>query len=453
MENKTSRRKKAIRRRRIFLSLTALGLVSLIAVLSIAVSAIAKSLKSPEKSNPQGASSSSQSEPEKSKEPYVVNSATVVNTGDILVHSTVLSGAKTSDGGYDFGSFFKSASPYFKSADLSVINLEVTFGGTESGAYSGYPMFNTPDSLADTIKSAGLNLLLTANNHSYDTGLFGMKRTVQVLKEKGISFIGTKETESDPTYLVKKVDGVKLGIACYTYETACSTEGRKALNGNIISAEANPLINSFSYDKIDAFYAEAQSVIADMKKDGADAVIFYMHWGDEYKLAPNTWQKTIAQQLCNFGVDVIVGGHPHVLQPMEVIHSEDSQNTTVCLYSMGNALSNQRQEIMDSCPSGHTEDGVLFYYTFDKYSDGKTVLSSVDIVPTWVDKYKVDGKFQYQIYPLENATDGADKYGLTGTTAERAEKSYNRTKELMEEGLTSCQQHLGSEVRFGKPTK
>lgn len=451
MENRTSRRQKAIRRRRIFLSLVVICLVTVIAVLSLTVSAIIKSLKTDDKKEVESTPpSSSQSEP---KEPYIVSSATVVNTGDILVHSPVLSGAKTADGGYDFSSFFTDVSPYFKSADLSVINLEVTFGGSESGEFSGYPMFNSPDSLADTIKDAGLNLILTANNHSYDTRLFGMKRTVQVLKNRGLSFIGTKEAESDPTYLVQNVNGVKLGVVCYTYETACSTEGRKALNGNVIAAEANPLINSFSYDKLDSFYSEAQSVIANMESDGADAIIFYMHWGEEYQLSPNTWQKTIAQQLSNFGVDVIVGGHPHVLQPMDIIYSEDSQNSTVCIYSMGNAVSNQRQEVMDSCPSGHTEDGVLFYYTFDKYSDGKTVLSSVDLVPTWVDKYRDGGRNQYKIIPLENATDGADKYGLTGAAAQRAEKSYYRTKELMEEGLQRCQEHLGSQIQFGRPTK
>ncbi|MBE6732561.1 MAG: CapA family protein [Ruminococcaceae bacterium] len=450
MDNRTSRRKKAIRRRRIFLSICAVCLVAVIAVLAISISAISKALKTDKNKTEPSSPSSSQSEP---KEPYIVSSVTVVNTGDVLVHSPVLSGAKTADGGYDFSSFFGETSPYFKSADLSVINLEVTFGGKESGEFSGYPMFNSPDSLADTIKDAGLNLILTANNHSYDTGLFGMKRTVQVLKEKGLAFIGTKESESDPTYLVKNVNGIKLGVVCYTYETSCSIDGRKALNGGIISAEANPLINSFSYDRINDFYSEAQSVISAMKKDGADAIIFYMHWGDEYKLSPNTWQKSISQQLCNFGVNVIVGGHPHVLQPMEVIYSEDSQNTAVCIYSMGNAVSNQRQEEMDSCPSGHTEDGVLFYYTFDKYSDGKTVLSSVDLVPTWVNKYRDNGRNQYQIIPLENATDGADKYGLTGVTAQRAEKSYNRTKVLMEESLSKCQEHLGSEIRFGKPTK
>lgn len=458
MAQKRTKRQEAIRRRNIFLSVCAVAIAVAVAVLAFSISAILKSINSPNtnsdinssSNNPTSSNVSSEAKP---KEPYIVGSATVVNTGDILIHSTVLDGAKTKDGNYDFSSFFKSTKKYFKAADLSVINLEVTFGGTESGKFSGYPVFNSPDSLADTIKEAGLNLVLTSNNHSYDTGLFGLKRTAEVLKNKGIAFTGTKQTPDDPAYLVKDVNGVKLGIVNYTYETACSTAGRKALNGRIMAAEANNLINTFSYDKIGNFYTEAENVIKAMKNDGADAIVFYMHWGNEYQLNPNTWQKTIAQKLCNLGVDVIVGGHPHVLQPMEVIHSEDSENSTVCIYSTGNAVSNQRQELMDSCPSGHTEDGVLFYYTFDKYSDGTTVLSSVDLVPVWVDKYKGGAQYQYQMYPLENAKDGANKYGLTGAAATKSEKSYNRTKALMEKCLLECQKHLGAQERFAVPTK
>lgn len=452
MQNKRTKRQEAIRRRRIFLSVCAAILLVSILIISFAVSAIIKVVNkndSPANNNSSQTSQTSSAP----KEPYITGSATVVNTGDILVHSTVLDGAKTKDGGYDFESFFKSAKKYFNAADLSVINLEVTLGGKESGAFSGYPVFNTPDSLADTIKSAGLNFVLTANNHSYDTGLFGLKRTAQVLKEKGIDFIGTKETESDPTYTVKDVNGVKLGIINYTYETTCNTAGRKALNGNILKPEANNLINSFSYQRIDSFYSEAENVIKAMKNDGADAIVFYMHWGNEYQLSPNTWQKSIAQKLCDLGVDVIVGGHPHVLQPMEVIYSQDSENSTVCIYSTGNAISNQRKEIMDSCPSGHTEDGVLFYYTFDKYSNGDVVLSSVDLVPIWVDKYKGGAQYQYQMYPLESENDGEAKYGLTGTAATKAKASYNRTKALMEAGLLEVQRHLGSTERFAVPSE
>lgn len=376
----------------------------------------------------------------------IISEVTVVNTGDIILHSTVLDGAKTANGGYDFSAFFIETDDYFKTADLATANLEVTLGGAESGAFSGYPAFNAPDSLLDVINDAGINLLTTANNHCYDTGLFGLKRTVQQLKLKGIDFIGTKETTEDPTYVIKNINGIKLGITTFTYENT-APEGKKSINGNIVKPEANQLINSFSYDRINEFYVDAQAIVDDMEKSGAEAIVFYMHWGEEYQLSANTWQKTIAQKLSNMGVDVIVGGHPHVVQPIELIHSEDSENTTVCIYSMGNAISNQRQELMDSCPSGHTEDGMLFYYTFSKYGDGTVKLSSVDIIPVWVNKYRGGSGYQYTMFPLETV-DMADNYGFDSAALNKAKKSFERTKALVAEGLTECQQHLGCEVRF-----
>lgn len=444
MANRT-KRQKAIIKRRLFIISAVIVLVAAVAGIFFAVNAIVKSF-SP--SGGKGNSASGDSSVTESREPYVVSTATVVNTGDILIHSPVLAGAKTS-AGYDFSSLFKSAADYFKKSDLAVANLEVTLGGSESGAYSGYPAFNSPDSLLDSVKSSGINLLLTANNHSYDTGLYGMKRTVSQIKSAGLEFLGTKENDSDHSYIVRDINGIKIGMVCYTYETKCETPGRKALNGAIISTDANSLINSFSYEHIEDFYTSAQNDISAMRADGAEAVVFYMHWGEEYQLSANTWQKTIAQNLCNMGVDVIVGSHPHVIQPVSLLTSEDSTHNTVCLYSMGNSISNQRQEIMvPECTTGHTEDGVLFYYTFEKYSDGTVRLSGVDLIPTWVNKYSGGSGYLYTMYPLENPTDGADKYALTGAAASKSAASYERTKNIVAAGLTECQQYLGSSVRF-----
>ncbi len=448
MANRTNRQK-AIVRRRIFIALCAIVLAAAVAIISIAVNFVFKAFKTPEdsQSNSSLISSSQESENE-NKEPYVVSKATVINTGDIMLHSTVLDGAKTSGGGYDFSAFFKESESYFKNADLAVANLEVTLGGSESGAFSGYPAFNSPDELLTTIKQSGISFLQTANNHCYDTGLYGLKRTVQKLKEAGIDYNGTRESADEATYTVKDVNGVKIGMVTYTYENAGSTAGRKSINGNIVASEANALINSFDYNKLDSFYSEAQNVISSMKNDGADAIVFYMHWGEEYQLSPNTWQKTIAQKLCNFGVDVIVGGHPHVVQPIELLHSEDGQSTSVCIYSLGNAISNQRKELLSpECTTGHTEDGMLFYFSFDKYSDGETVLSGVDIIPTWVDKYSGGSGYQYTMYPLESA-EAAESYSLSANTAAQAKASFERTKAQIATGLKECQTALGCEVRF-----
>lgn len=444
---KYSKRHKAIVRRRIFLVCIASALAICVAMLGIIINAVIKSSNSFGVDSDINSSQSEEAQSETVDPNKVVATATVVNTGDIILHSTVLDGAKTADGNYDFSAFFTAAQDYFKKADLATANFEVTLGGTESGAFSGYPAFNSPDTLLDTITNSGIGFLTTANNHCYDTGLYGLKRTVQQLKAKNISFSGTKESENDPTYIVKDVNGIKIGMVSYTYENTAD-EGKKSINGNIVASEANGLINSFSYDRIESFYTEAQSVIDSMNRDGADAVVFYMHWGEEYQLSANTWQKSIAQKLCDMGVDVIVGGHPHVAQPIELIHSIDSQNTTVCIYSMGNAISNQRQEIMSpECTTGHTEDGVLFYYTFQKYGDGTTALTGVDAIPTWVNKYRGGSGYQYTMYPLETA-DSANAYGFDGATLSKAKASYERTKQQLAAGLTECQQTLGCDVRF-----
>jgi len=442
MAKQRTRRQKAIIRRRIFLGVTSIALVAVIALIAFLIHLIFNIDKKDASSKQNSPNTSSQEE--KIKETF----ATVLSTGDIMVHGTQLDGAYVKDtGDYDFSAFFKEASAYFNEVDVSVANLEVTFGGTESGKFSGYPAFNTPDSLADVIKNSGLNLLLTSNNHSYDTGLFGLKRTAQVLKERGIEFIGTRESETDSIYVVKEVNEIKIGMANFTYETSGTQSDRKYLNGGVISQDANNLINTFSYNHIDDFYNEAQQTISDMKQKGAEFIVFYMHWGDEYKTYANTWQKTIAQKLCNFGVDIIIGSHPHVVQPVELIVSEDSQNTTVCLYSTGNAVSNQRQELMVSCPSGHTEDGLFFNYTLKKTGD-EVVLDSIDIIPTWVNKYKGGSGYQYTIYPLENPETDVTKYGLDSTAAAKALKSYERTKAIVAQGLTACQNEIGCEITF-----
>ncbi len=435
----SSKRRKAIIKRRIFLSLCSVILICTIALIAFIIHAVTgASNNKPNKTN------KPETNPPVIKESFV----TVVSTGDIMVHSTQLDGAKIKGTNeYDFSAFFKEAAPYFKKADLSVANLEVTFGGNESGVFSGYPAFNTPDSLADVIKESGLNFLVTANNHSYDTGFFGLKRTACLLKQKQIDFIGTRETEQEQIFKVKEINKIKIGMANYTYSSTDSATGRKNLNGNILKSEANNLVSTFSYNMLDSFYAEAKSVIEQMKQSGAEFIVFYMHWGNEYQTSPNTWQKTIAQQLSNLGVDIIIGSHPHVIQPIELIHSEDGQNTTVCLYSTGNAISNQRQELMDSCPSGHTEDGLLFYYTLRKYGDDVT-LENVNIIPTWVNKYKGGSGYQYTIFPLENADWGSTKYALDTTAAAKAKKSYERTKAIVSKGLTEVQNHIGCEVTF-----
>ena len=444
-------RKQAIIKRNIFLTVCSLVLVAAIVLVSFGISAVFKSCDGSKGGKTSGKSSSSNnSTAQKEEKIKKVASAKVLNMGDIILHSTVLEGAyNRSTKDYDFSAFFPLMKEYIDGADLTVANLEVTLGGTESGKYSGYPAFNAPDSLIDDLDDAGINFLLTSNNHSYDTGLFGLKRTARVLKEKKMDFIGTRETESDPAYVVKKVNGIKIGMINYTYENTCKTEGRKSLNGNIIAKEANNLINSFSYDHIGDFYTEAKEVVKAMEKDGAEFIVFYMHWGNEYQLKQNTWQDKISQELCNAGVDIIVGGHPHVIQPIKMLYSEDSSNETVCVYSLGNAISNQRRELLNpECTTGHTEDGLVFTFTLDKYSDGTVKLAEIDVIPTWVDKYRGGSGYLYRMIPIETPEGSAQKYKLSNSVLADLKESYARTEKIISAGLTECQQKIGCKVRY-----
>lgn len=432
-------RKQKIIRRNLFLSLCAVVLVAVICLIGFGADKLLGYM-----SGGENLGISSENTPSTPAEPYVVSTATVVNTGDILIHSPLLTAAKEGDS-YNFSPLYRQVSSYFNSADLAVANLEVTLGGRESGSYKGYPAFNTPDSLIDYIKASGVDMLLTSNNHCYDTGLYGLKRTARVLKEKNMPFIGTRENEQDSLYTVKEVKGIKIGMACYTYENVYQGNGTKSINGRIVSSDAAGLLASFSYEQLDKFYSEAQTVISNMKANGAEAIVFYMHWGNEYKLKQNNWQEQIAQKLCDLGVDVIVGGHPHVIQPIELLTSTDGTRKTVCLYSMGNSVSNQRlDQLYSDCPTGHTEDGMLFYYTFSKYSDGKVVLSGIDIIPAWVCKTGYGTSAEYVLYALPDQNAFANQ----GLTASTGKNSYNRTKAIVGEGLTEIQEYLGCDLRF-----
>ena len=453
MKRKT-KRQRAIIKRRIFLGCAAVVIIIAVIGITLTISAILKAFKPDNKEDSSEIIiSSSEEEDSSSNLPANPVSATVINTGDVILHDRIFKDAKeTSPGVYDFSDFFKVADKRFKNADYAVANLEVTLAGPTEGkpyhGYSGYPAFNAPDCLLDTLKDAGFKMLLTANNHSYDTRMAGLTRTVSKVKEYGFDFIGTKETEADPTYVVKDINGIKIGMVCYTYETKSAADGRKTLNGNVMATEAQNLISSFDYNEIEKFYTEAEGVIKQMKDDGADAIVFYIHWGEEYQRSPNTWQKSIAQKLCNMGVDVIVGGHPHVLQPVSLIHAEGSDRITVCAYSLGNAISNQRRELLKTlCPTGHSEDGAIFTYTFTKTPDDETSLTAVDLVPTWLYKYTVGGKYRYTMYPLDDAAT-ANSYGLGAAADNNLSASYNRSKEIVAEGLTECQKALGCDIRF-----
>lgn len=361
------------------------------------------------------------------------STATVLSTGDILIHDSLLAGANQGNGVYDFTKSFDYVKNIVSDADFAVCNLEVTLGGPDK-KYSSFPLFNTPDALVDALKSAGFDMLLTANNHSYDSQAAGLKRTPQVIKEKGLLSTGTRSEKTQKPYIVQKVKDINFGFLNYTYETPSDSKGRKALNGNFMTYEAGELVNSFNYSNLDTFYADAKAKIQAMKKDGAEVIMLYLHWGDEYRTSPNEYQKTIAKKMADLGVDVLIGGHPHVIQPVETIKSDITGKQMVCLYSSGNAISNQRVSLMN-LKTGHTEDGIMFSTTFTKYSNGEVRLEKIDYTPTWVNIATIGSKRIHQIIPLKNITNSTENLVLNSQTAQLARKSFDRTNTLVASGV------------------
>ncbi len=372
---------------------------------------------------------------------HVVATATVASMGDLLMHKPVFDTCRV-DGGYDFSSIFRYAKDLIASYDYSLANLETTFGG-DGYIYQGNPAFNCPDQLADAVVDAGYDMLLTANNHAGDTMGDGIVRTVELVRDKGLTALGSQLNGDEPKYAVVDVNGIRIGMICYTW--AYSGNGSTfSLNGlNPVKDEGQ--MNYFTNNNPDKLYNELGPILEAMKADGAEATMMFLHWGVEYNTTENEAQRVMAQKLCDMGIDVIVGGHPHVVQPVALLESTvDPEHKTVCIYSLGNAVSNQRTGISNLFPAGYTEDGALFTVSFEKYSDGTVYLAGVDVVPTWVNMHTNGGSKEYNILPLTDSSreQWQEDYNLTDANRSAAEKSYDRTMGIVGEGLEQCRTYL-----------
>lgn len=441
-------------------------LLIIIALLAAAdITVISLCFKAPGGTKPDKKPSASQSDPtaedtEAPTEaaPELLSTATVLSTGDMLMHIGVINSGKQEDGSYNFDSIFRYVKSYTQAADFSVANLETTLCGTDNGySYSGNPRFNCPDAIVDSLKDAGFDLLLTANNHAADTDLVGYKRTLNTVRDKGLDTLGTYLSADERKWTIEEVNGIKIGMVCYTYSEGFSQKGYPVLNYHEVAE--NGILNYFTYDKLPEFYTQLQGYLDEMKAAGAEATMVYLHWGEEYKWktgeGPNANQTAMAQKLCDMGVDVIVGGHPHVVQPVDLLTSSaDPEHRTIVLYSMGNAVSNQRIKEMESEPTGHTEDGVLFCVTFAKYSDGNVYVDSSELIPTWVNLNSNSGSTEYNILPLEGSTAAQwqAQFGLTDSQLADAHSSFDRTEALVLTGMEKVQTYLNQQKQLREPT-
>lgn len=302
----------------------------------------------------------------------VPDTITLLFAGDIMQHKEQLNAAKT-DKGYDYSSYFEQIKGELQAADLSIGNLETPVGNPP---YSGYPMFNAPRELATECKNAGFDILLTANNHSVDRHGKGILNTILTLDSLDIEHLGTyrniQERDSLHPYIAE-VRGVKFALLNYTYGT----------NGiNVPSPYVVNLIDTLQIKKD----------LATAKAKGADLNLVCIHWGIEYVTKPSREQKQLAKWLFENGADHIIGGHPHVIQPIESFVDTISGTKQTVVYSLGNFISNMSVK--------KTDGGMLFKMRFYK-KDGKWESeSSYSLV--WVGRPNLTGEKNYALYPVSS---------------------------------------------------
>jgi poly-gamma-glutamate capsule biosynthesis protein CapA/YwtB (metallophosphatase superfamily) len=306
---------------------------------------------------------------------------TVSAVGDLLMHNTVVFSAyDDTTGTYDFRPQFAPVAPYLKMTDYSVANLETRLAGPQFG-YSGYPLFNTPAELAANMRDVGIRLMATANNHSLDMGWPGIVNTLDNLDAAGLAHIGTYRSPAEQANpFIVDVKGIKLAWLNYT-----------AVNNGL----SLPPDKSFALNLWDP--QEATAGIEKARQHGADLVIVVMHFGTEYQRIPNDTQQQIARQLAVAGADVIIGSHPHVVQPIEVLtarRADGKLHQCLVAYSLGNFISDQ--------PWRYSDCGIILYLDIIKDNNGAR-LEKVSYLPVWVQKREAGGTISFRVLPVLSA--------------------------------------------------
>ena len=375
----------------------------------------------------------------------ITGRATVLAAGDLMTHMPIVRSGK-SGSGYDFSYIFQYIQPYVEAADYAAVNLETTLSGTDGKEYTGYPNFNAPDEIAAGAAKGGFDMLLMANNHCYDYGTQGLLRTLETVKSYNLDVLGVTAAAENPKYQVVDLNGIKVGMINYTYAEINDDRNRPVINGIPTDKKAAGLINAFDYDNTDMFYAEMENHISGMKAAGAEAIILYIHWGNEFSVATTNSQRAMAQKLCDLGVDVIAGSHPHVVEPIQLLTSTDGSRQTVCLYSTGNFVSNQRSDNI-ALTTGHSEDSVMMLVTFVEYSNGEVHVETVELLPTWMLIRGTGDERKYYVLPLdETVSDWKGTYDLSKSQLADAESSLKRTNALIQSDLAAIQATLDAQT-------
>lgn len=348
-----------------------------------------------------------------------VKIAKIVANGDILYHDVLYWSAKNNNGSYDFDPYFEYVKDIISGADLAIGDYEGTISDKHS--LSGYPLFNAPKEVAQSMKNIGYDIVDLAHNHILDTGLYGLKNTYKQFKDIGLTPIGVyvESNREQANIVVKEVNGIKIAFLAYSY-------GFNGLESSLSKEEYNNYLSDLDEEKMKREIEKAEQI--------ADVTIIMPQMGIEYNIYPTDAQKKLYRKMIDWGADVVLGGHPHVVEPAEII--EKDNNKKLIIYSMGNFISNQTYEMMAGVANRKwTERGLLMDITFEKNGDN-TVIKNAKAHPTIVianakgtyyNKYPL---FDYRVIIIEDFLPNGKYYGkYNGEIQKKIEIAYKEMNE------------------------
>ncbi|MEL7021209.1 MAG: CapA family protein [Bacteroidota bacterium] len=337
--------------------------------------------------------------------------------GDIMQHKPQIeSAAVVPNQIYDYTSCFQYVAPLLQSADLAIGNLELTLAAQPP--YTGFPLFKSPDTLAHALRAAGFDILTTANNHANDGHIAGLRHTITQLEHAQLLQTGTFREVAERALhypLIVYKNNFKLAFLNYTYST------------NGIPTREPTVVN-----RIDESLIKSDIVTA--RKLHADIIILCMHWGDEYQSQPNSEQQRLAENMLRWGADLVVGTHPHVVQPTisyTLLRPDQHKEQALVAYSLGNFISNQRRKNADG--------GMLLEVTFEKDEQtGQKYVQQARYHPVWTYIRQEGQAYRYYVLPIYAATSKKLPTGfLTARAARRMEDYARYLDKLLNENFTA----------------
>jgi poly-gamma-glutamate capsule biosynthesis protein CapA/YwtB (metallophosphatase superfamily) len=314
--------------------------------------------------------------------------------GDIMFHKEQLSAAKKSDGTYDFELQFRFVKDSLAAADYTIANLETTVGQYKNMGYSGYPQFNTPESVLETLKDCGIDFFTLANNHMLDRWFDGLINDVDLVEKYGFHHVGAYRTKAERgAPVIYDVKGIKIGFVAYTHTT------------NTMENSSDKAAQEYGVPYL--YKADIEGDIQRLRDAGAELVIALPHWGTENVNMPDETQIKYAKRLAKAGADIILGSHSHMVQPIQVAEGVDADGRpkqVFAIYSLGNFISAMTMQ--------YTDSGIILDFTIQEQPDGSFRVEDIGYVPVYV--WKQDGK--YAVIPsgkfLKSKPDGmsVDQY-------------------------------------------